>query len=207
MDELKRTRSKLRRADYEDRAIKNLKDGCNFNESRNSPRSSSTASTATEREKIFRTRIDLLSMHAMMLRSETMWYAELSDFVCSLHLENKGLHCLAVIQQITCDKTIRREDGRSGVPRWRSRPTVHVPLGPAGETPPGFEVRASWYRKKLIPASLAKPEVEISHSTQGAWTDRVFALVGIFISAILHVPRKAVARRAAVGSGIYPLPF
>ena len=82
MDELKRTRSELRRADYGDRAIKNLKEGYNFNESRKfSEVLLNGLDGNSEWEKIFRTRIDLLSMHAMMLRSETMWYAELSDFV------------------------------------------------------------------------------------------------------------------------------
>src|SRR5882762_5687908 len=39
-----------------------------------------------------------------------MRYAELPD-LCSLHLDNEGPHCLAVIQQITRGKTVRREDG------------------------------------------------------------------------------------------------
>ena len=210
MDELKRTRSELRRAAYEDRAIKNLKDGYSFDESRKfSEVLLNGLDGNNEWEKILRTRIDLLSMHAMMLRSETMRYAELSDF-CSLRLENEGPHCLAIIQQITRGKTIRREDGSDNRKTnyhgyLRHRDVLACPVGAlaqwfmyrwdlAGERPPDFRDRASWYRKKLIPASLAKPDVEISHSTQGAWVNRVFALVGIFVSALLHAPRKAVAR-------------
>jgi hypothetical protein len=144
-----------------------------------------------EWEKIFRTRIDLLSMHAMMLRSETMRYAELPD-LCSLRLDNEGPHCLAVIQQITRGKMVRREDGGDN---WKTNYHGYR-WDLAGETPPDFRDRASWYGKKLTPASLAKPEVEISHSTQGAWVNRVFALVGIFVSVLLHAPRKAAARWA-----------
>src|SRR5712664_2450654 len=210
MDDLKRARTELRRAAYEDRAIKNLKDGYNFDESRKFSEVLLNGLNGSEEwEKIFRTRIDLLSMHAMILRSETMRYAELPD-LCSLCLDNEGPHCLAVIQQITRGKTVRREDGGDNRKTnyhgyLRHRDVLACPVGAlaqwfmyrwdlAGETPPDFRDRASWYGKKLTPASLTKPEVEISHSTQGAWVNRVFALVGIFVSALLHAPRKAVAR-------------
>ena len=64
-----------------------------------------TASTATVKSgAIFQARINLLSMHATMLCSETMRYVELSD-LCILHLEHE--HCLVVIQKITHGKTIR----------------------------------------------------------------------------------------------------
>jgi len=107
MDDLKRARTELRRAAYEDRAIKNLKDGYNFDESRKFSEVLLNGLNGSEEwEKIFRTRIDLLSMHAMMLRSETMRYAELPD-LCSLRIDNEGP---AVIQQITRGKTVRRED-------------------------------------------------------------------------------------------------
>jgi len=64
-----------------------------------------TASTATVKSgAIFQARINLLSMHAMMLYSETMRYVELSD-LCILRLEHE--HCLIVFQKITHSKTIR----------------------------------------------------------------------------------------------------
>jgi hypothetical protein len=72
MDDLKRARTELRRAAYEDRAIKNLKDGYNFDESRKfSEVLLNGLNGSGEWEKIFRTRINLLLMHAMMLCGET----------------------------------------------------------------------------------------------------------------------------------------
>jgi len=58
MDDLKRARTELRRAAYEDRAIKNLKDGYNFDKFSEVLHNGLNGSE--EWEKIFRTRIDLL---------------------------------------------------------------------------------------------------------------------------------------------------
>ena len=91
-----------------DRATKNLKYGYNFDESWKFSEVKilrGTASTATVKSgAIFQARINLLSMHAMMLYSETMRYVELSD-LCILRLEHE--HCLIVFQKITHSKTIR----------------------------------------------------------------------------------------------------
>ena len=66
MNDLKRARTELRRAAYEDRAIKDLKDGYNFDESRKFSEVLLNGLNGSEEwEKTFRTRIDLLSMHAI----------------------------------------------------------------------------------------------------------------------------------------------
>jgi hypothetical protein len=95
MDDLKRTMSELRRTAYEDCVIKNLKDGYNFDKSRKFSEAllndlSDLNGSSEEWEKIFRSRIDLLSMYVMMLCRETMWYVELP-------LDNKGPHCFVAI--------------------------------------------------------------------------------------------------------------
>jgi hypothetical protein len=221
MDDLKRARTELRRAAYEDRAIKNLKDSYNFDESRkfsevflNGQRERGVGKNLSDPH---RSAID--ACNDALKRDDAV--RELSD----LRLDNEGPHCLAVIQQITHGKTVRREDGGDNRKtnyhgylrhrdvlacpvgyRWRSRSVVHVPLGSGRRDAARLQGPSFVVREEANSSITGEPEVEISHSTQGAWINRVFAVVGIFVSAPLHAPRKAVAG-TAVGSGICPLPI
>jgi hypothetical protein len=53
----------------------------------------------------FGTPLDFLMLHAMMLRREFTWKAELAD-LCSMLLPNEGLECLRLVLHTNVSKTI-----------------------------------------------------------------------------------------------------
>jgi hypothetical protein len=94
---MKIERYSQQRAAFEDRSISGLQDGYTLEQLQKMldaqlrwPRGKSW-----EEAKALRTRLDLLLMHSMMLRSETTRSAELPDF--SLDLPNEGEPTFAVI--------------------------------------------------------------------------------------------------------------
>lgn len=208
LHDLRITRASLRRSTFEDRAIRGLKDGYTIDESRKIS-TALLASRGSNEERSFRTRLDLLLLHAMMLRSESTRMVELADLV-SIRLDNEGQDCAAVVMMVTTGKTIDRADGSS--PRsivyhgfLRHKDVLLCPVGALaqwlsyrwdsyGEPTPSFTDRASWYGKKLIPADLNAPLKSVSSRTQSYWISRVFEEVGVVSSKITHTPRRTVAR-------------
>lgn len=209
LEDLQIARASLRRAECEDRAISGLKDGYTLAEARKMSESLLTGLNRRPEEKTLRTRLDLLLLHSMMLRSESTRYAEFAD-LCSLRLDNEGPNCLAVIMQITQGKTLDRQDAASNRKTHytgflRHKDVFLCPVGGLalwllfrwdifGEDIPDFTNRSSWYKTKLIPGELRRSQGEISSRTQSQWIDTVFGEVGIVSSKILHTPRKVVAR-------------
>jgi hypothetical protein len=209
LEDLKIARSSLRRAECEDRAISGLKDGYNLVQARAMSIALLAGIKGRAEEKMLRTRLDLLLLHSMMLRSESTRYAELAD-LCSLRLDNEGPNCLAVIMQITQGKTIERQDGASSRKTHytgflRHKDVVLCPVGGLalwllfrwdifGEDIPDFSARSSWYSTKLIPGDLKKSREGITSRTQSQWIDMIFGEIGVVSTKILHTPRKVVAR-------------
>ena len=208
LHDLRITRASLRRSTFEDRAIRGLQDGYTPEESRRISTALLAGHGSTE-ERSLRTRLDLLLLHAMMLRSESTRMVELADLV-SIRLDNEGQDCIAVVMMVTTGKTIDRADGSS--PRnmvyhsfLRHKDVLVCPVGALaqwfsyrwdayGEPTPCFADRASWYGNKLIPADLANPLKGLSSRTQSHWISQVFEEVGVVSSKITHTPRRTVAR-------------
>lgn len=158
-----------------------------------------------------RTRLDFLLCHAMMLRGESSRAAELAD-LSSLWLENEGENCLALMLKVTKGKTIALEAGGSNASAHyfgalRHKEAVLCPVGAlamwfvhrfdfAGEKPPNFADRSSWYLRKVIPGTLREPERQISEGTQLRWITQSFGAAGIDVSKGTHAMRKSAARIA-----------
>jgi len=135
MEDLKIERYSQQRAAFEDRAISGLQDGYTLEQLQKMldaqlrwPKEKSW-----EEAKALRTRLDLLLMHSMMLRSETTRSAELPDF-SSLDLPNEGEPTFAVILTQNKGKTIdQAESGNSSTTRYngflRAKTALACPVG------------------------------------------------------------------------------
>jgi hypothetical protein len=211
LEDLKIERYSQQRAAFEDRAIAGLQDGYNLEQLQKMldaqlrwPKEKSWAEA-----KALRTRLDLLLMHSMMLRSETTRSAELPDF-SSLGLPNEGEPAFAVILTQNKGKTIEQaESGNASTTRYngflRAKTALACPVGALaqwlvyrwdifGEEPPNFADRSSWYTAKIIPGDLKKPAEEISSQTEAKWVDRTFDGIALVSSKLLHTMRKSVSR-------------
>lgn len=65
----------------------------------------------------------------------------------------------------------------------------------AGEPPPDFHSRKSWYHRRLIPGKQQEQN-SLSYETQALWVRRAFAEAGIHSSKVTHTMRGASARIA-----------
>ena len=211
MEDLKIERYSEQRAAFEDRAISGLQDGYTLEQLQKMldaqlrwPKEKSWAEP-----KALRTRLDLLLMHSMMLRSETTRSAELPDF-SSLDLPNEGEPTFAVILTQNKGKTIdQAESGNASMTRYngflRAKTALACPVGAlaqwlvyrwdvSDEEPPNFADRSSWYTTKIIPGDLKAPGEEMSSQTEAKWVDRTFNSIGFVSSKVLHTMRKSVSR-------------
>lgn len=213
VEDLHIKRADIRRAAYEDRAIAGLKDGYTEKEFLSLSKcllGRQVDGRAIGREQALRTRLDMLLMHCMMLRSETTRDAELSDFE-SIPLTNEGPEdAFAVIMRQRGGKTKDRKDGSTNRKTHyhgflRHKNTFLCPVGALAqwffyrweitrETPPDFRSRESWYQLPLLPKALKTPGEGLSSETQGDWIRRVFEEVDISSTKLLHTFRKSSAR-------------
>ena len=209
LDDLRIVRASLRRSAFEDRAIDGLKDGYTMEQARAMSTHLLEGLDGAHEEKTLRTRLDLLLLHSMMLRSESTRRAELAD-LCCLDLENEGTSCTAVVMHITRGKTIDKVDEATTRRTHyhgfiRHKEALLCPVGALafwlfyrweifGEPTPDFSNRSSWYMTKILPGDLRRPQTAIHEQTEADWVRRVYAAAGIFSSKVLHLPRKAVAR-------------
>ena len=206
-------RADIRRAAYEDRAIAGLKDG--YTEKEFLSLSECLLGRQIDgrvigREQALRTRLDMLLMHCMMLRSETTRAAELADFESILLMNEGPEDAFAVVMRQRGGKTKDRKDGSNNRKTHYHGFLRHknVRLCPVGalsqwffyrweisrETPPDFRSRGSWYKHPLLPKALQTPEEGLSSETQGDWIRRVFEEVHISSTKLLHTFRKSSAR-------------
>jgi Centromere DNA-binding protein complex CBF3 subunit, domain 2 len=213
VDDIHIKRADVRRAAFEDRAIAGLKDGYTDKEFLNLSEcllGRQIDGRTVGDEKALRTRLDMLLMHCMMLRSETTRAAELSDFE-SILLTNEGPEdAFAVVMRQHGGKTMNRKDGSTNRKTHyhgflRNKNALLCPVGALAmwffyrweifrETPPDFRSRESWYQLPLLPKSLKTPETGLSFETQSDWIRRVFEEVDISSTKLLHTFRKSTAR-------------
>ncbi|KAJ5904866.1 short-chain dehydrogenase [Penicillium subrubescens] len=205
MKSLKREKAKRARETFEDRAICKLNDGYTVEEYHRL-----CSVTLTMKDQLgpwLRTRLDIQLLHAGVLRSQSNRLAELPDlFLQQLGgEEGEGSWTPCVILMITDGKTL--EAGRTdytGI--LRHRDPVLCPLASlalylfwrfdmAGEPPPDFNSRRSWYRRRLIPGKQQEQN-SLSYETQALWIRRAFAEAGIHSSKVTHTMRGASARIA-----------
>jgi hypothetical protein len=205
MKSLKKEKAKRARETFEDRALGKLNDGYTVEEYRRL-----CSVTLTMKDQLgpwLRTRLDIQLLHAGVLRSQSNRLAELPDlFMQQLGgEEGEGSWTPCVILMITDGKTL--EAGRTdytGI--LRHRDPVLCPLASlalylfwrfdvAGEEPPDFNCRRSWYRRRLIPGKQQEQN-SLSYETQALWIRRAFAEAGIHSSKVTHTMRGASARIA-----------
>ena len=197
MEDLKIERYSQQRAAFEDRAISGLQDGYTLEQLQKmlDAQLRRPKEKSWEEAKALRTRLDLLLIHSMMLRSETTRSAELPDF-SSLDLPNEGEPTFAVI----LSPSTTRYNGF-----LRAKTALACPVGALaqwlvyrwdilGEEPPNFADRSSWYTAKIIPGDLKTPGEEMSAQTEAKWVDRTFDSIGFVSSKVLHTMRKSVSR-------------
>lgn len=65
-----------------------------------------------------------------------------------------------------------------------------------GETHPDFNVRSSWYERKVLPGNVNKPNKAMSDGTQSRWVKEALGVAGIDVSKATHAMRKSAARLA-----------
>lgn len=211
MEDLKIERYAQSRASFEDRAISGLQDGYSVEQLHEMVRKQLQAATRASwtEEKSLRTRVDLLLMHSMMLRSETSRDAELAD-LSTLELTNEAEPTFALILTQNKSKTIDQADSASASKTryngiLRAKATHACPVGALAqwfvyrwdihqEPPPDFSRRSSWYMTKVVPGSLKKPRDSMSREIQSKWVDRTFDAIDLVSTKCLHTMRKSCAR-------------
>ena len=145
----------------------------------------------------FRTRLDLLAGHYLFLRGDNRRELETSD--CSLlEMGDEGASpCFGIVMQVDRSKT--NQGGKKEVKgALRHKDPLLCTMGAlaqylfwrfevAGESPPDFRTRASWYKNKLLQGKVA--DEALSYDAQRETTWRILAAAEATGSKVTHMMR------------------
>ena len=137
-----------------------------------------------------RTRVDALMGHFYVLRGENRREAELADLALLSYPTSEGpTPCRAVVFTISKGKT-NKSGKKQFMGALRHKNLLLCSQGAmaqyffarwslAGERPPDFRSRRSWYRTKLLVARAGKEDEQVSYPAQYEAMWRAFAAAGI----------------------------
>lgn len=161
-------------------------------------------SQARVKPTYLRTRLDLLLGHFLVLRGESRRMAELCDFHQVTYPAREGpTPCIAIVLTMSQSKT-NTMGKKQFMGAIRHKEPELCTLGAfaeylfyrfhiAGEKPPNFKSRRSWYRTKCL---LGKGQNQLSYAAQLEATHIAFMKVGVVSTMVTHVPRSEGAKYA-----------